>query len=178
MAQRWLQLLASSAWRVLMSEDQKTIQLTCQSCGHINSRPLPYDMKVRDKCDECGEFNRVATVPDMLREAAGIYEERNKLYGDNYKRFGTIMAALFPDGIARRAGIGNALGETMPEYFNRVGVLIQIISKLTRYCQNFDRGGHPDSLDDLAVYSMMLQELDREVMDRCKAYVHGGIDPE
>lgn len=92
----------------------------------------------------------MATVPEMLRNAAKIYEERNKLYGDNYKRFGWIMNTLFPDGI----------NLSHPEDFNRFGIFVQMVSKLTRYAQNFEKGGHSDSLDDLAVYAMMLRELD------------------
>lgn len=89
-------------------------------------------------------------VPDMLRDAAAIYEERNKLYGDNYKRFGHMVKELFPKGL-------NLAGA---DDFNRFGILVQVISKLTRYAENFTRGGHADSLDDMAVYAMMLQELD------------------
>jgi hypothetical protein len=102
-------------------------------------------------------------VPDALRKAADLYEERNKLYSDNYKHFGAVMNALFPTGIAQRAGVDDVRGETKSEYYNRVGVLIQIVSKLTRYCANFERGGHSDSLHDMAVYAMMLDELDQGV---------------
>lgn len=90
------------------------------------------------------------TVPEMLRDAAGIYEERNKLYGDNYKRFGPVMQLLFPDGLVLKT----------PEDHNRFGVFVQVVAKVTRYAENFTAGGHPDSLDDLTVYSQMLQELD------------------
>jgi hypothetical protein len=93
------------------------------------------------------------TVPDLLRKAAGIYEERNKLYGDNYKRFGEIMRCLFPNGLELKSA----------EDFNRIGIFVQVVSKVTRYGENFVRGGHPDSLDDASVYAMMLQELDSEV---------------
>lgn len=95
-------------------------------------------------------------VPEQLRKAASLYEERNKLYGDNYKKFGRLVDALFPDGIPSGQVENNA------EYHNRVGVLIQLLSKLTRYCANFGDGGHSDSLTDLAVYAIMLQELDAE----------------
>lgn len=117
------------------------------------------------------------TVPEMLRAAAAIYEQRNKLYGDNYKRFGPIMALLFPDGIELNGG----------DDFNRFGVFVQMIAKCTRYAEQFSRGGHEDSLDDLAVYTMMLQELDNElraadekvvIHQDVQPYVHGGIDPE
>jgi hypothetical protein len=105
--------------------------------GSLSSNPQPVDTEMKK-------------VPDMLRDAAAIYEERNKLYGDNYKRFGYIMKELFPQGLSLRG----------PDDFNRLGIFVQMVSKLTRYAENLTRGGHADSLDDLAVYSMMLQELD------------------
>lgn len=92
------------------------------------------------------------TVPEMLRESAETYEQRNKIYGDNYKRFGPIMALLFPEGLDLRSGAD----------FNRFGVFVQCVSKLTRYAEQFDAGGHDDSLLDLAVYANMLRELDAD----------------
>jgi hypothetical protein len=96
------------------------------------------------------------TVPDMLRDAAKLYEVRNAFYGDNYKRFGPIMDMLFPNGIELKSS----------DDFNRFGIFVQVVSKVTRYAEMFTRGGHPDSLDDNAVYSMMLQELDHEMAHR------------
>jgi hypothetical protein len=90
------------------------------------------------------------SVPEMLRDNAGIYEQRNQLYGDNYKRFGKIMAILFPSGLDLQN----------EDDFNRFGIFVQVVSKITRYAENFSRGGHDDSLDDNTVYSMMLKELD------------------
>jgi hypothetical protein len=87
---------------------------------------------------------------ESLRAAAEIYEQRNKLYGDNYKTFGPWVALLFPDGITL----------VTPNDFNRFGVITQMLGKLSRYAANFKKGGHDDSLDDLAVYAMMLKELD------------------
>jgi hypothetical protein len=34
------------------------------------------------------------------------------------------------------------------------------MSKATRYAQNFERGGHEDSLIDNSVYTQMLREVD------------------
>lgn len=89
-------------------------------------------------------------VPEQLRAAATIYEQRNKLYGDNYLRFGHVMAILFPAGLTLKT----------PDDFNRYGILTQIVSKQTRYAAQFNAGGHDDSLDDSSVYSMMLKEVD------------------
>jgi hypothetical protein len=46
--------------------------------------------------------------------------------------------------------------------FRRYSLIVFIQTKLARYAQNFDRGGHPDSLDDIAVYCQLLRELDDE----------------
>lgn len=88
-------------------------------------------------------------VPEILRECADTYEQRNKLYGDNYKKFGHVMLSLFPDGLALRTA----------DDFNRLGLFIQCLSKLTRYSEALNRGGHQDSAHDLAVYAAMLEEL-------------------
>jgi hypothetical protein len=90
-------------------------------------------------------------APDNLDRGAATFRERNATYGDNYLRFGEVMAAVFPEGLAIDAG--DVAG------FNRLGVLIQCISKLTRYTQNFAAGGHLDSAHDLMVYAAMLEEL-------------------
>lgn len=91
-------------------------------------------------------------VPEMLRESAQTFEERNKVYGDNYRKFGRVMTAIFPEGIELRTA----------EDHNRFGVFVQMVGKVTRYAENFNRGGHSDSLLDLAVYSQMLRELDED----------------
>lgn len=96
-------------------------------------------------------------VPEALRKAAEIYEERNKLYGDNYKTFGNVWLALFPDGISTTSA-QNPLSAC-----NRLGIMVQIVAKMTRYANNFNNGGHDDSLQDLVVYATMLRELDNEV---------------
>jgi hypothetical protein len=94
----------------------------------------------------------VKTVPEMLRDAAAIYEQRNAIYKDNYKRFGDIFVQLMPEGVTLQT----------PDDFNRFSLLVQVVAKMTRYGQNFVAGGHVDSLDDMVVYGMMLQEVDGE----------------
>lgn len=91
-------------------------------------------------------------VAQMLTECAGTYDQRNALYGDNYKRFGIIMLGLFPKGLTLRS----------PDDWNRIGLFVQAMSKVTRYAQNFEKGGHDDSLLDSSVYQQMLREVDEE----------------
>ena len=89
---------------------------------------------------------------ERLKKAAETYAERNKVYGNTYKRHGQVAAALFPDGVTLK---------TVDDH-NRFGVLTLVIGKLTRYCTNFSTGGHADSIHDLGVYAFMLEELDAE----------------
>jgi hypothetical protein len=91
-------------------------------------------------------------VPDMLRESAATYEERNKVYGDNYKRFGHTMLTLFPEGITLSTA----------DDFNRFCLLLMNIHKISRYTKSFKSGGHDDSLLDISVYATMLREVDKE----------------
>ena len=89
---------------------------------------------------------------ERLKKAAETYKERNKVYGNTYKRHGGVAAALFPNGVALRTA----------EDHNRFAALTLIIGKLTRYATNFEKGGHADSIHDLGVYAFMLEELDDE----------------
>lgn len=89
------------------------------------------------------------TAPELLEAAAATYRERNAVYGDNYKYFGIAMCGLFPQGVTLRTA----------DDFNRMGVLVQCLSKLSRYAQNLERGGHIDSALDLTTYAAMLNEL-------------------
>lgn len=99
------------------------------------------------------------TAAELLAAKAALYAERNKLYGDNYKRHGLVMAALFPNGVTLHT----------VEDHNRFGLITQIISKLTRYTNQFTQGGHEDSLRDLQVYGAMLEEVDLDIADLMRA---------
>jgi len=101
------------------------------------------------------DASKVASVPERLRLAAKIYEERNKLYGNDYKHFGEVMIGLFPNGLALKS----------VDDWARMGLLINIAAKLSRYARNFKQGGHKDSLDDLSVYAQMLAEVDDELAE-------------
>lgn len=94
---------------------------------------------------------RRINVPDELVAAADLFRQRQHVYGKNYKDFGPVAQAM----------LANIKLESA-EDFARLGVLVQIISKLTRYCVNFNKGGHDDSLMDLSVYAQMLRELDQD----------------
>lgn len=89
------------------------------------------------------------TAPEILREGAAIYEQRNAVYGDNYKHFGTVMLGAFPHGVTL----------STKEDWDRLHLIINVLGKMTRYAQSFAKGGHRDSAIDAAVYSAMLTEM-------------------
>tara|TARA_R110000744_G_scaffold196160_1_gene315329 strand:- start:1012 stop:1314 length:303 start_codon:yes stop_codon:yes gene_type:complete len=89
---------------------------------------------------------------ERLKGLASIFEQRGKLYKDGYKRHGEILKALFPEGV----------DQDDEKTLNRYVIVVYLITKLVRYCDNFTAGGHEDSLDDLAVYAEILNSYDME----------------
>lgn len=89
------------------------------------------------------------SVPEILQKAAETFAQRSEIYGDNYKKFGHVMSVMFAEGLELRS----------PEDFNRLGVFVQCLSKLMRYAEQLELGGHLDSAHDLSVYAAMLEEL-------------------
>ena len=90
-------------------------------------------------------------VSEKLEAMIKLYNERNAVYGSDYKENGILMDALFPDGLVLET----------PSDFNRYSILVHIVTKIGRYARNFSKG-HEDSLNDLIVYTAMLAELDYE----------------
>lgn len=89
---------------------------------------------------------------EILKEAAAVYKDRNAAYGENWRKVGPLMAQLF----------GKVTLETADDY-NRFHILMLAIVKLTRYTQNWAKGGHEDSAYDSAVYWAILQSIDGEI---------------
>lgn len=92
------------------------------------------------------------TPADYLEESAAIYRQRNEVYGDNYKHVGKAFSALFPRGLRIEPGD--------EETFNRLMFIMHMYSKLSRYAWNIQKGGHNDSLADIAVYACLALECD------------------
>jgi hypothetical protein len=86
-----------------------------------------------------------------MERALETYRKRNKVYGNNYKRFGSIMHSLYPNGVKLNT----------EHQWNRFGIILQLISKLSRYVTD-PENGHLDSIHDAGVYCFMLEELDAE----------------
>jgi len=96
----------------------------------------------------CGNPNSKRAPASILEQGATTFNERNALYADNYLLFGGVMAALLPNGVQ----INSA------ENWNKFGLLIQCVSKLTRFCNSPDMT-HRDSVHDLMVYAAMLESI-------------------
>lgn len=93
------------------------------------------------------------TADQILDEGAATFRERNAIYGDNFRLVGPIMETLFP---------GGAHLETAEDH-TRYHILVLQIVKITRYAQNWRKGGHHDSMVDLSVYAAMLAQIDGEL---------------
>tara|TARA_R110000796_G_scaffold100740_4_gene209410 strand:- start:654 stop:935 length:282 start_codon:yes stop_codon:yes gene_type:complete len=90
------------------------------------------------------------TVSERIKKLSALQEEREFRYGEAYKQKGEVMENIFPSGARLDS-------ETD---FARYSILDFMVSKIIRYANNFDVGGHADSLDDISVYAQMLRELD------------------
>ena len=93
------------------------------------------------------------TVPERLRALADLYEKKNEEYGDAYKNM---------DSLAMGMGLSALQGPNEERYitWDRLAILCVMMYKMQRYAARIYDGGHSDSLDDLAVYAMMLREID------------------
>lgn len=89
---------------------------------------------------------------EVLRAAADLFEERNKTYKNTTEQCGKILNDLFPNGITLKKW----------EDYERFHILVLIVVKLVRYGNNWEEGGHPDSIFDQTVYSAMLAAIDAE----------------
>lgn len=85
---------------------------------------------------------------DTLEQAAALWRQRNKEYGDNYNNVGRVLTAMFPDGLHLKT----------EQEFIRAHLLFLMVMKMTRY----NSATHKDSLLDLSVYGAMLLNVIEE----------------
>lgn len=93
---------------------------------------------------------------DILQSGADTFRERHNVYGDNYLTVGRVMTAFFPDGLPLKT----------EDDHNRFHIFMLMVVKMTRYVENWRRGGHDDSLLDNAVYAAMLASIDQGINNR------------
>lgn len=128
-----------------MAYTEEKVMRVLQAARNVSAQ------EAMEQQEQYNEKARTPFVSQQLIAKARLFEERHAVYGDNYHRFGPIMALLIGQ---------QKLDPLNAQQMSRLGIFVQIVSKITRYAENFDSGGHADSLDDIAVYAMMLQELD------------------
>lgn len=86
-------------------------------------------------------------VDELLKDAAELFTEKGKEYGDSYKRAGDIYSAFFQNGIELKTA----------EDFARFNTFSLCVMKMNRYAENLTKGGHLDSAKDLSVYAAILE---------------------
>lgn len=91
-------------------------------------------------------------VRPLMRRAMVTRAERRGIYGASERKFGRVMAELYPRGFPLDGA----------DDFVRFGIIAQIVSKLCRYTNSSHRG-HVDSIHDMGVYSFMLEAEDRRI---------------
>lgn len=99
-------------------------------------------------------------VIEFLEDSIKTRMERNNTYKEStyegaYIQHGYVMNALFPNGINLQT----------PSDINRYSCISAMVSKLIREVNNFEKGGHEDSMRDMPVYAAMLRELDEDAKD-------------
>lgn len=92
------------------------------------------------------------SVENRLKNAGKIFAKKEIEYGSIWKNHGKLIRVLFPRGVSAPDELSIA----------RYSIVNMIAAKLARYCNNFEKGGHQDSLDDIIVYAAMLLELDAD----------------
>lgn len=89
------------------------------------------------------------TVVENLQAGAETFRQRASQYGPSHIIFGGVMDQMFPQGLEIKPG------DTFS--YIRLGLFVQIVSKLTRYAESLAAGGHKDSAHDIMVYAAMLE---------------------
>lgn len=91
----------------------------------------------------------------LLEEAAKTFADRHAVYGDNYLNVGKALHAFFPDGI----------DVFCSDDHNRFHIFMLVLVKLSRYANNWRKGGHQDSIRDAAIYCAMLESIDADIAE-------------
>lgn len=100
--------------------------------------------------------NKIKRPDEALAALGELYRDRNAIYGDTFRDFGKIMAGFFP----------KPMTISTEQEWNRLALFFHCADKLGRYAKQFHNGGHVDSMNDLAVYSQLLQFCDAESREK------------
>ena len=88
-------------------------------------------------------------ISPLFDKIKNIYRQRRASYGDSYLTFGKIMNCLFPTGVTLKG----------TEQFMAFGLLVHVLTKLARFTCKFPKEAHSDSLQDLAVYALLIDGI-------------------
>lgn len=102
--------------------------------------------------------DKILSVPQRLSNLGQLYEYKRKQYGDSYLVIGNVLTALFPAGLVLNSTV----------HFTRFLIMLEMVQKVTRYSTQIHGDGHPDSLNDISVYSQMLAEYDEMMFHSSK----------
>jgi hypothetical protein len=100
------------------------------------------------------EKNEKEIAFDILNHAEAIMMERNKTYDHPDDLHSEIMCMLYPEGLVSNIA-----------KMKRFKYIMLIVEKLIRYKFNIDKGGHEDSLIDIANYAFKLAAYDRKMKE-------------
>lgn len=95
------------------------------------------------------------TPHDYLNDCSETYHAKHKIYGNNFLIIGKAMEAIFPEGLTIKTA----------DDWNRIHLFLLNMVKVTRYANNYNTGGHEDSLRDSIVYQSMLQFVDEMIQE-------------
>ena len=88
-------------------------------------------------------------VSEILREAAQTFQDRNAIYGNNYRMVAPMVRILFPNGVPQHV-IGS----------HRWHLFELMLVKMSRFA--ISDLTHQDSIRDLTVYAAMVESLLKE----------------
>lgn len=91
----------------------------------------------------------MSSATEHLERITELFIRKNQEYGSAYNDCGHTYKNFFPNGICIQD----------PKEFERWAIFSRMIDKMIRYSINWETG-HSDSLDDIAIFAMMLRELD------------------
>jgi len=98
------------------------------------------------------------TFEDLIWEKNQIFNEKGIMYGHSYKDFGKVMISLFPNGVELKT----------EQDFCIFAIFQMIIHKNVRVANMLfcDLKNSLDSLADLSVYGVMLEEIVYSILER------------
>ena len=92
---------------------------------------------------------------NIIKKATATHKERNKQYNKNYVKFGSIMDAMFPNGLTIKGA----------KEWAKFGLFFMAVVKTSRNAETFalKKTFDVDTTHDTGVYSFLLEETITEL---------------